>query len=259
MKKKLKSKIQELARQILAEDKLEDTGAMLNSTRELYELLTVLNYLENQILGGQEEVQTPDSQSMDSKSFREQNWFKEPEPLPVPENNEEIIEPVMEKIKDLVAQMPQESQEVDKLLEEVLPARKAWKDEAEQISKDYENLPVFERKISGDTPMSSKTITQPQPSAEPSEVQEMERPRSLNDKLHRGLHIGLNDRLAFIKHLFDGRTEDYKRVLSQIGSMQSYQEAEFFIKTKVKPDYNYWLQKEQYADRFMSIVERSFN
>ncbi|PQB05409.1 hypothetical protein [Aureitalea marina] len=258
MKKKLKSKIQQLARQILSQDKLEDTSAMLESTRELYELLTVLNYLETQILGEEEEVKTPEVESMDSKSFREQNWFREPEPLPVPENNEEIIEPVMEKIKDLVAQMPQESQEVDQLLEEVLPVRKAWKDEAEEISKDYGDLPVFERKPA-EPSMSSQTITQPKANGGASHIQEMDRPRSLNDKLHRGLHIGLNDRLAFIKHLFDGRTQDYKRVLSQISSMESYEEAETFIKGKVKPDYNYWLNKDEYADRFMTIVEKSFN
>lgn len=259
MKKKLKTKIKQLAQQILSKDQLKDTGAMLDTTRELYELLTVLNYLETQILGEEEEVQSAESQSLDSKSFREQNWFTEPEPLPLPENNEEIVEPAMEKIKDMVAQMPQESQEVDKLLEEVLPARKAWKDEAEHISKDYENLPVFERKISSDTPMSSQTITQSPSNGGNGQIKEMDRPTSLNDKLHRGLHIGLNDRLAFIKHLFNGSTQDYKRVLSQISSMQSYDEAETFIKGKVKPDYNYWLNKDEYADRFMAIVERSFN
>ena len=39
-------------------------------------------------------------ESLDSKSYREHNWFKDPEPLPEPENKEELIEPAIEKIKD---------------------------------------------------------------------------------------------------------------------------------------------------------------
>ena len=34
--------------------------------------------------------------------------------------------------------------------------------------------------------------------------------KSLNDKLKRGVTIGLNDKIAFIKHLFDGKSEDYE-------------------------------------------------
>ena len=71
--------------------------------------------------------------------------------------------------------------------------------------------------------------------------------------------IGLNDRLAFIKHLFDGSNEDYSRVLSQVSTMPNFDEAATFIKGKVKPDYNYWLQKDEFADRFMNIIEKSFN
>jgi len=73
------------------------------------------------------------------------------------------------------------------------------------------------------------------------------------------MQIGLNDRLAFIKHLFDGNANDYTRVLSQINTMKTYDEAEAFIKGKIKPDYNYWLNKDEYAERFMTVVEKNFN
>ncbi|HBC02733.1 MAG TPA: hypothetical protein DC015_00695, partial [Aequorivita sp.] len=83
--------------------------------------------------------------------------------------------------------------------------------------------------------------------------------RSINDTLNKGLNIGLNDRLAFIKHLFEGQTEDYTRVLSQINTMESFEEAQRFIKGNVKPDYNHWLDKEEYSERFMNIIEKRFN
>jgi len=88
---------------------------------------------------------------------------------------------------------------------------------------------------------------------------DVDRPISLNETLVNGLNIGLNDRLAFIKHLFDGKTEDYTRILSQINTYNTFEEAESFIKGKVKPDYNYWLDKEDYSKRFMKIIEKNFS
>jgi hypothetical protein len=86
-----------------------------------------------------------------------------------------------------------------------------------------------------------------------------EKAKSLNDSVPQGLQVGLNDRMAFIKHLFDGRVEDYTRVLSQLSTMKSYNEAALFIEGNVKPDYNNWLQKDEFAERFMGIIEKSFN
>lgn len=82
---------------------------------------------------------------------------------------------------------------------------------------------------------------------------------SLNDKISRGLTIGLNDRVAFMKHLFDDNSEDYNRVLSQLITFDSLQEARDFIDNFVKPDYNDWKGKEEYAERFMEIIEKKFS
>ena len=87
----------------------------------------------------------------------------------------------------------------------------------------------------------------------------IEKPKSLNDKLNLGLNIGLNDRLAFIKHLFNNSIDDYTRVLSQINSMSSFTEASSFIDKNVKADYNNWTDKNEYEERFMEIIEKRFN
>lgn len=81
---------------------------------------------------------------------------------------------------------------------------------------------------------------------------------SLNDTLIKGINIGLNDRIAFVKHLFAGSNEDFNRVVSQISTYDSFEEAQSFVEDMVKPDYNNWGGKEDYAARFMNLVEKKF-
>jgi len=84
-------------------------------------------------------------------------------------------------------------------------------------------------------------------------------PKNLNDVLGKGLKIGLNDRLAFIKNLFDEHPEEYQRVIAQILVFENLEEAQEFIETFVKPEYNSWEGKETYEERFYKIIEQNFN
>ncbi|MBF4517362.1 hypothetical protein IRZ71_13445 [Flavobacterium sp. ANB] len=81
----------------------------------------------------------------------------------------------------------------------------------------------------------------------------------LNEKLAKGFHIDLNDRIAFTKNLFGNSTEDYSRVLNQLLTFDTYGEAQEFIENMVKPDYNNWEGKDDYAERFLGIVEKKFS
>lgn len=85
------------------------------------------------------------------------------------------------------------------------------------------------------------------------------KPSSLNDLLSKSITIGLNDRIGFEKHLFAGSSEDLNRVLSQLSTFNTYQEAYDFIEDMVKPDYNNWEGKDDYSQRFMEIVEKRFS
>lgn len=78
--------------------------------------------------------------------------------------------------------------------------------------------------------------------------------KSLNESLKIGLSFGLNDRLAFIQHLFEGKAEDFNRVISQLNSFEKYSEAREFIEEQVKPDYN-WEDKTLYEERFFQALE----
>ncbi|RZJ28452.1 MAG: hypothetical protein EOO48_09800 [Flavobacterium sp.] len=83
---------------------------------------------------------------------------------------------------------------------------------------------------------------------------------SLNDRLAKGsITVGLNDRIAFVKNLFNNSNEEYNRVLSQLLTFDTYSEAEEFINTMVKPDYNNWEGKDDFALRFMEVVEKKFS
>lgn len=80
----------------------------------------------------------------------------------------------------------------------------------------------------------------------------------LNDRFTKGLEIDLNDRLAFIKHLFNKNTNDYQRAISQISTFQDWNQAKAFILEMVKPDYDNWKGKELYEERFFKIIENNF-
>lgn len=75
----------------------------------------------------------------------------------------------------------------------------------------------------------------------------------------RALNLGLNDRIAFEKNLFGGSGEDLNRVISQLNTFDTFDEAKEFIADMVKPDYNNWQGKEEYEERFLALVEKKFD
>ncbi len=84
------------------------------------------------------------------------------------------------------------------------------------------------------------------------------RKKSLNEKLSQNqIQIGLNDRIAFVKHLFDGSQGDFNRVLSQLNSFQTEMEAKDFVNNILKQEYK-WEGKEEYEERFLSLIERKY-
>jgi hypothetical protein len=91
---------------------------------------------------------------------------------------------------------------------------------------------------------------------------EIEQPKpaaSLNSAFAKTIEIGLNDRIAFVNHLFGESNEDFNRVISQLNTFDTLEEAKNFLNEMVIPDYNYWVGKEDYMERFMTVVERKFS
>jgi hypothetical protein len=98
----------------------------------------------------------------------------------------------------------------------------------------------------------------PEPIAELSPEKAEPKLFTLNEKLAKGMHIDLNDRIAFIKHLFANSEEEYNRVVSQLITYDTFEETQTFIDQMVKPDYNNWKGKEDYEQRFQGIIAKKF-
>ncbi|CAM1348122.1 hypothetical protein [Tenacibaculum ascidiaceicola] len=81
--------------------------------------------------------------------------------------------------------------------------------------------------------------------------------KSLNDHFQTTIQIDLNDRIAFVKHLFNGDQNDFNRVVSQLNTIKTEKEAKKFINKMIKPDYD-WSEKEEYENRLLEIIERRF-
>ena len=151
-------------------------------------------------------------------------------------NQASLHEPVMEKIKDIVAQMPPEADAIEAMFQQITQKPDVVKNDKDEIG-EYGRIAEFEE------------------DAKPQES----KPKRLNDRISRGLSFGLNDRIAFIKHLFNGSDTDYNRVLSQLNTANSEAEAFTLIDQMVKPDYNNWEGKEMYETRFKELVARKFD
>ena len=65
--------------------------------------------------------------------------------------------------------------------------------------------------------------------------------------------------IAFVKHLFGESNEDYNRVMSQLNTFSTLDEAKSFLNEMVIPDYGYWVGKEEYIERFMEVLEKKFS
>ncbi len=232
MKKKLEAELISIAHRVLRMKGKGDVQQLHAEVEKLYQQLTVLKFVEEHLgesrpsLGEKAIYETMDdvfeNKNQDEvikHNLKEYNERDEP--------REEIITPVMDTIKDIVAEMPKE-QTLEDILGEVLPEPTFVKKDADDVTPRQQDLRV-----------------------------ELET-KTLNDSISNGLQIGLNDRLAFVKHLFNGNQEDYNRVVSQINTLPSFAEAKGFVEVMVKPDYNNWDNKEEYEERFFAIVEKRF-
>ncbi len=158
--------------------------------------------------------------------------YKEPEFVRVEDTPKEV-----EKAADLVFEKKEEVEETK---------QKEAENAADVIFERANELPQEEKK---------ETYSFTAQTTEKTEVKS----KSLNDRLTSGISFGLNDRIAFEKKLFGGSADDFNRVISQLNTFDSFEEAKGFIESFVKPDYNDWNGKEEYETRFLEIIEKKFN
>lgn len=243
MKKKLEAELMSIAHRILKLKGKDDLNKMHQEVAMLYEKLTVLKFAKENLDDITPTIGNDSSffdmldvafnnKVSDTIEFEDRTYINMDE-----SDHDDIMEPAIEKIKDMVAQMPHEAQVVDTLFEKTEAQTPNRITDFDEITAGFETEPIFD------------PVKKTDPNAK----------KSLNDKLKRGIVIGLNDKIAFIKHLFDGEGDDYNRVLSQLNTLNSVEEVQQFILNIVKPDYNNWDGKIVYETRFMELIESKFD
>lgn len=278
MKKKLEADLISIAHRILKLKGREDVVALHLEAQKVYEKLAVLKFYEEHIATLADEIPQEvlaekltvdmveplkeDKKVVSVTPATEEVIAEQSDSgseMPLPESEEEAVEN-KEATAPLAfepsfeADKPESNKQVS--LEDFLTPDFAEPDfvKVEDVpaeTKEMTNI-TFERSEKVGIDLENKTITT-------SETHTYtQKTLSLNDKLNKGINIGLNDRIAFVKHLFDGSNEEYNRVVSQLSTFDTYEEALSFVENLVKPDYNHWENKEEYASRFLHLIEKKF-
>ena len=245
MKKQLESELISIAHKILKLTGREDLGKMQTEIALLYQKITILKFIE-----GHHEGELPESVEADSSFFESleppyitsvTNEVIEKNELEIPsEAIEETTGTAIGLTEDKAPQTPEETKTIKETEVEAPQIAEDVEDEAtehdlSELSPSYAQLPIFDA------------------------LEEAPQQTSLNDQLKsQGFQIGLNDRLAFVKSLFENSNEDYERVLSQLSTLDSYEEAVNLLDSIIKPDYNNWEGQEDVEGRFLEIIENKY-
>ncbi|PKP08815.1 MAG: hypothetical protein CVU08_14845 [Bacteroidetes bacterium HGW-Bacteroidetes-3] len=245
MHKKLKAELVSLANSILLMKNKDDVNALHKRARDIYEKLTVLRFVEDYV------EKTPNLSDTEEETINtiQQEWVEEAafDSKMVTEIHEEALE----KEVFLEAKMKELFNEGDTIIKET--AKKSY---SLQISLEDE----FKDAISSDIATNLfERATKESPVIQEKTAEKQEnKQRSLNDALFKNnIQVGLNDRIAFVNQLFDGSQQDFNRVISQLNSFKTEEEAKNFIEEFVKPDYD-WSAKEEFEQRLINLIERKF-
>ena len=225
MKRKIREELVKLSTDIITAREDKELTELYERAKELYEKLAVLKFIDEKL----NDIEVDVSKNVLASRFEKMATAVLSGNTSVPENNpheEDIITPGMQTIKDMVSEMPSEA--VEHIFSDFIAKPETMKNDKEDLSP----LPTNEN-----------------PSV---------KPKSLNDRLNKEIQIGLNDRLAFVKHLFDNSSDDFNRVVSQLNTIDTEERSLAFIENMVKPEYNHWAGKEEYENRFRAIIERKF-
>ena len=279
MHKKLESELISIAHSILKMKNKEDVFALKEQSKQIYEKLTMLAFVEEYINTtpnaeeSREELLQAVSTAFDDKekvlddvlineevsgkpTLSHEKDHKDKEDIIFEEKEEVAILNEPEAIEE--ESYSDEKEEVQEIIEQPFDDLEALMfetlNEENQLVQEDKELNLNEQKTLSLEDELQDTISVDVMADLFDNVQ----PKSLNDKLNTNIKIGLNDRIAFVKHLFNNQQEDYNRVISQLNTFKIEKEAKEFIHTMVKPDYN-WTDQEELEARFLEIITRRFS
>ena len=248
MHKKLEADLMSLAHSILKMKNKEDVFALKEKAKVIYEKLSMLAFVEEYVNS------TPGLEvSKEELIEKVTQGFIAKEVVAFEEVILEEEVEVEEAVVDSLIEEPNEEVKVEEILEQPF-------DELEEIIfSENEPEPINDVvKVEVDKTKTLEEELQDIISVDVmADLFENAQPKSLNDKLVSSIQIGLNDRIAFVKNLFNNQQDDYNRVISQLNTFKTEKEATQFINKMVKPDYN-WSEQEELEIRFLEIITRKF-
>lgn len=253
MHKRLVADLMSLAHEILTLKNKEDIFALKEKATELHEKISVLAFVEEYINTTPNLEETKEEVTEKAKAAI---VVKETKVEEEPEKNEEKVVHNLEETQEKPKE--KEPKEIQLVVEEEIEQPF---DELEEIlfSEKKEKEVIEDKEVT--EPIKKNTLEDELKDTISIDVAanlfDIPAQKSLNDKLVGTINIGLNDRIAFVKHLFNGSQEDYNRVVSQLNTFKTEKEAKKFLNKMVKPDYD-WSKQEELETRFMEIIERKF-
>lgn len=233
MKKRtqIEAELAELAEKIGSKSNTEAANAVLDLYKE-FALLAAEEHIQGQMDAIQEDLQ---AQLQARIAALQSQTETAPKNTPDEEDNQLSLVDVAEEIEKEEAAKAAETDTEEPVLKEVPQERTVY--QLEEDDAPSQEVPQKERMV-------DQAITGEK--------------KSLNDRLAGdALKFGLNDRIGFVKDLFDGSAEDFNRVVSQLNTLGSLSEAQEFLNTHVVPEYD-WAANEETAARFMAAIEQRF-
>ena len=285
MKKRLEAELISIAHRILKLKSKSDVDQLYKETQKLYNTLAVLKFYQDNFESVKSEV---------SEAILEEKLEQTNEVEAVTDDTKEVIEPVAEMQPEVAIEQEFEEnkteiivfEEPEQTTEETNVASEENEviadEELKTVTEEPLFKPIFELEVEeeeekpeekledhigryaepifvkpNDTSLFTSESKENEAKEEPSQT-EAKPAATLQDAISKSIAIGLNDRIGFVQHLFNDSNEDFNRVISQLNTFDTFEEAKNFINEMVIPDYNYWVGEEDYIERFMKIVEKKF-
>jgi hypothetical protein len=296
MKKRLESELISIAHRILKLKNKSEVDQLYKESQKLYETLSVLKFYQDNFESVKSDVDEVvleekleqsleveiapvlvaevKEDSSDSEQAKQTESEEDPSDSELAEQSvvleapEEVLEeqsideeePIADEESAFNPIFELETEEEEQEQQDI-PAEVGFESQPEEKLEDHIGKytePVFVKtnEVSLFTSDSSETEEAKQTVAE--EVKEETETSAFNEMTIKSIAIGLNDRIGFVQHLFNDSNEDFNRVISQLNTFDTFEEAKNFINEMVLPDYNYWVGEEDYMERFMEIVEKKF-
>jgi len=297
MKKRLESELISIAHRILKLKNKSDVDQLYKESQKLHETLSVLKFYQDNFESVKSDVdeivldekleqsleveiapvlvvevkedssdneqakQTESEEGPSDSELAEQSVVLEAPEEVLEEQSIDEEEPIANEESAFKSIFELETEEEEQEQKDI-PAEVAFESQPEEKLEDHIGKytePVFVKtnEVSLFTSDSSETEEAKQTVAE--ELKEEPKTAAFNETTTKSIAIGLNDRIGFVQHLFNDSNEDFNRVISQLNTFDTFEEAKNFINEMVLPDYNYWVGEEDYIERFMEIVEKKFS